>query len=89
MIDKCLLHRMQVAVWSSETFDGGDFAAAKACREHQTGENSPAVHQHRAGATLAMVAPLFGAREFEMIAQPVQQGGAGVEGELVPPSIDR
>jgi hypothetical protein len=50
-------------------------------RQGEAGIDPPAVDEDSAGAALAMVAPLLGAEESQMLAQSVEQGGAAVEGE--------
>ena len=47
--------------------------------EGQAGIDAPAVHQHRAGAALAVVAALLGAGEAQVFAQGVEQRGARIE----------
>jgi hypothetical protein len=47
-----------------------------------------AVHQHRARPALAEAAALLRAREIEMLAKRVEQGGAGIEPQPMLGSID-
>ena len=56
--------------------------------EGEAGVDAAAVEEHGAGAALAVVAALFGAGEVEVLAQGVEQGGAGVERELVRFAVD-
>ena len=51
-------------------------------------EHAAAVDVHRAGATLAVVATLFGAGQIEVLAQGVQQSDPGLDGQLAIPAID-
>ena len=57
-----------------QALDGGDFGAVLHHRERQAGIDPPPVHQHRAGAALAVVAALLGSGQIEMVAQRVEQG---------------
>ena len=57
-------------------------------REAEAGIDALAVHQHRAGATLAMVAPLFHTGKVEMFTQRVEQRRPRVEIELLASPID-
>jgi hypothetical protein len=47
--------------------------------ERQAGIDAPAVDDDRAGAALAVVAALLGAGQVQVLAQRVEQRGAGVE----------
>ena len=72
------LHRMQV-VRRAQALDGGDLVALVHHRERQAGVDPPAVDDHRAGAALAVVAALLGAGEMQVLAQRIEQRGAGVD----------
>ena len=73
-----------------EPLDGRDRAAILHDRELKAGVHAYAVDQHRAGATLAMVAALLGAGEIEVLAQEVEQRRPGCDGEcLLSPLIVR
>src|SRR5439155_25098537 len=56
--------------------------------EREAGIDAPAVHQHRAGAALTMIAPLLGAAQRKMVPQGVEQRGPGHEIERVTDAID-
>ena len=66
-----------------ETFDGGDLVAVVAEGEGEAGVDAAAVDQDRARAALAVVATLLCAGELEAFAQGVEQGGAGIDLEIV------
>ena len=72
MVDEGLLQRMQRA-FACQTFDGDDLGAVLHYRERKTGIDPPSIHQHRARATLAVVAALFGAGEVEVVPKRVEQ----------------
>src|SRR3546814_7007563 len=48
-------------------------------RQGQAAIDPPSLHDHRAGAALAMVTALLGAGQVQMLAQRIEQGGAGIE----------
>src|SRR5438067_4366415 len=64
--ERCLDWMQLLAV--RQTFDRGDFLAVMNNRETQTGINSPAIHQHCAGAALAMIASFARAGEVQLLA---------------------
>ncbi|MNC56695.1 hypothetical protein D3C75_1063120 [compost metagenome] len=78
MLDEGRLHRVQ-PVWRAEAFDGGDLRALVHHRQRQAGIDAPAVHQHRAGTALAVVAALLAAGQVQVLTQGVEQGDAGVQ----------
>ena len=47
-------------------------------RQHQAGADRCAVHQHRAGAAVAVAAAFLGAGEADPVAQQLEQGVARV-----------
>jgi hypothetical protein len=57
----------------AEALDGGDLRALVHHRQAQAGHDPPPIHQHRAGAALALVAALLGAGQVHVLAQRVQQ----------------
>ena len=71
-----------------EPFDRGDLVAVVHDRERQAGIHPPTVHQHRAGAALAVVAALLGAGHVQVLAQRVEQRGARVERHRVILAVD-
>ena len=87
VLDEGGLHRMQL-VRRAQAFDGGDLGALVHHRQRQAGVDAPAVDDHRAGAALAVVAALLGAGQVQVLAQRVEQRGAGVEFELVALAVD-
>ena len=72
LLDERLLHQVQFVV-GGQAFDGGDLPPLDRDGEHQAGVHPPAVDQHGAGATLAVVAALLAAGQPQVIAQGVQQ----------------
>ena len=57
--------------------------------ESQTGNDTFAIHQNGASTAGALIAPFFGTGQTQVIAQHIQQGHAGIDGERVVRSIDR
>jgi hypothetical protein len=76
--DEGRLHRVEV-VGPAEPLDRRDRVALVHGGETQAGVNAHAVHQHRAGAAMAVVAALLGAGEMQVLAQSVEQRDARVE----------
>jgi hypothetical protein len=72
----------------SQPLDGGDLIALVHHRQRQTRVDAHAVHQHRAGAALAVVAALFRALQIEVLAERVEQGGAEIKLERANRAID-
>ena len=62
-----------------EPFDGGNAVAFVHDREREAGIDAASVDDHRAGATLSVVATFFGAGEMQMVTQRIEQRGARVE----------
>src|SRR5215469_2167387 len=71
-----------------EAFDGGDFGSIGGDCEGEAGVDAAPVEQDGAGSALAVVAALLAAGEFEVLAQGVEEGSAGVEGEGVGYAVD-
>ena len=67
-IEKGLLHLVQLAV-GREPFDGGDGVPCTAIGGHEAGMVGHAVEPHRAGAAVALVAPLLDSEK----AKPAQE----------------
>ena len=67
-IEKGLLHLVQLAV-GGEPLDGGDRVPCTAIGRHEAGMVGHAVEPHRAGAAVALVAPLLDAEK----AKPAQE----------------
>jgi hypothetical protein len=78
VFDERSLHRVQF-VRGAQPFDGGDLRARVHHRQGQAGIDAAAVHQHRAGTALAVVAAFLGAGQVQVLAQCIQQGDAGVQ----------
>ena len=71
-----------------EAFDGGDLGSVGGDGEGEAGVDAAAVDEDGAGSALAVVAAFLAAGEFEVFAQGVEEGGAGVEGERVRCAVD-
>ena len=87
VVDEGLLQRMQRAV-GGEPLDGGDLGAVLHDDQRQAGIDAPAVDQDRAGAALALIAALLGAGQIETVAQRVEQGRPGRDGQRTFLAVD-
>src|SRR5215211_7843323 len=87
MGNECCLHRMQL-VGHSETFNRRDLISLMNQSKAEAGVYAFAVHMHRTGATLTVVAALLRSGQMEDFAQAIEQRGSRVDAELVLPSID-
>src|SRR5687767_7649573 len=56
-----------------EPLHGADLHVLHLDRQGQTGERWHAVHQHRAGAAFAQLAPMLGAGQLQLLAQHLEQ----------------
>ena len=81
------LERMQF-FGRSQTLDGEDVVALMHHRERQAGIDPPPIHQHRAGAALAVIAPLLGAGQMQMLAQQIEQRGTDVDADSMGAAVD-
>ena len=81
------LQRMEL-VAERETFDGLDRASLHLGGEDEAREHRPAVDQHRAGAALAELAAVLGAGEPALLAQDLEQGVVGGEGDHAVLAVD-
>jgi hypothetical protein len=87
LIEKGLLHRMELAVLL-ESFDGGDgFSGGVADRE-LAGAARRAIEQNGAGAALAFAATVFCSGEAKLFAQSKQQSCVGAGNENPAFSVD-
>jgi hypothetical protein len=75
-LEERLLHGVPLAMMA-QPFDRGDLLPRASDREQQTGVQSPALHQHRAGATIAHVADLLRARPLQVRSTRLEQGVPG------------
>ena len=75
----------------SKALDRGDLGAVLHDGEREAGNDPASVHQHRAGAALAVIAALFRARQVEAVPQGIEQGRPRRDGELmiVPVDVER
>src|SRR5262249_21964924 len=88
VVDEGLLHRVQRPVGRGESLDGGHGGALRRHRQGEAGQYPAAVHQHRAGPALPVIAALLGPGEAEMLAQGIEQGGARIERQPVLAAVD-
>ena len=88
MLDEGRLQRVQLSPSLAEPLDRGDLRAVVGDREREAAVGAPPVDQDRARAALAVVAALLGAGEAEVLAQEVEQRGAGVDREPVLGAVD-
>src|SRR5271163_1888226 len=65
-----------------------DRLAVMHCGERQAGVDATAVQQHRASAALAMIAPLLGSREREMLTQSIEKGCPRIERQTMEQAVD-
>jgi hypothetical protein len=72
MIDEGLLQRMQMPVFG-QALDCRNVCAILHDGERKTRHDPAAIKQHRAGATLAVVATFFAAGEVEVLAQQIEE----------------
>ena len=73
---------------TGEAFDGGDVGTLGGEGEGEAGVDAAAVEQDGAGPALAVVAALLRAGEVEVLAEDVEEGGAGVKDEGVRRTVD-
>jgi hypothetical protein len=71
-----------------EAFDGGDFCSGGGYGEGEAGIDAAAVDEDGAGSALSVVAAFFAAGEVEVLAECVEERGAGIEGDGVGGSVD-
>ena len=89
MIDKGLLHRVQLVAGTCEAFDCGDLAILGHDGEQQARERTLPVQMDRAGAALTVVATFLGARKPHVIMQRIEQGCPEVDQHGPFSAIDR
>jgi hypothetical protein len=68
LVDEGLLHRVRM-ITMGKTFDGRDFLILRCKRQSQARHHTTAIDQHRAGAALAVVAPLLAAGQADVLAE--------------------
>ncbi len=76
-VEERLLDRVQ-RVSLGQALDGDDRLAVGARDRRAAGEDALPVHQHRAGAALALAAAVLGAGQLQLFAQDVEQRPVGV-----------
>lgn len=76
--DESPLHRVQ-HVAAGQPLDGHQVCAVAHDGQGQASIDALAVAQHRAGATLAVVAAFFGTYQVQLFTQQVEQGGPRVD----------
>src|SRR6185312_345240 len=81
VLDERGLERMQVAVAAgpAQSLDRGDLRAVVRDREEEAAVRPPTVEQDRARAALPVVAALLRPHQVELLAQHVEQRGAGID----------
>src|ERR1700716_2310700 len=87
MLDKSSLQRMQI-VALGKALDGRDRLSVMHHRKGQTGVDAASFNQHRAGAALAVIAPLLGARQRKMFTQRIQQCRTWIERQRMRVAVD-
>jgi hypothetical protein len=88
MLHESGLHRMQPG-GRAESLDRGDLGALVHHGQAEAGIDAAAIDDDRTRAALALVAALLGAGQLQVLAQQVEQGGAGVDLHLVTLAVDR
>src|SRR6266545_4605802 len=88
MLDKGLLHGMQLAVRTRNSFDRCDRMILDARRKSEARQHAPTVHQHRAGAALSLVATLLGAGQAQVLTQRVKQCCSHIERDAMLALVD-
>src|SRR5258705_7633201 len=71
-----------------KTLDGRDRLSVMHHRKRQTGVDAASVNQHRAGAALAVIAPLLRTGQREMFTQRIQQCRAWIERQRMRAAVD-
>src|ERR1700736_5547072 len=87
MLDKSCLQRVQM-VALGETLDSRDGLSVVHYRKRQAGVDATSLNQHRAGAALAVIAPLLRTRLREMFTQRIQQCRAWIERQRMRAAVD-
>src|SRR5260370_12884985 len=88
MRDERLLERVQVVTVCRHPVNSDDLGVRMRDGERQAAVDPPPVEQDGAGTALPVVTALLRAGEALALAQCVQQGGPGVDGQMVCRSID-
>ena len=78
MLEECLLDGVQL-IAVRESLDSGDLGALRDCGKGEAGVDAAAVDEDGARATLSVVTAFLAAGETEILAESVEQGGAGVD----------
>src|SRR5215211_6301848 len=81
------LQRMELVALRNP-LDSGDLPAFDKCGQRQAGFVPLAIHEHCAGTALAEATAFLRAGEMQVLAQCVEQSGAGINRESVLASID-
>ena len=72
----------------TQALDGHDVVAFVHDGEGEAAVDPPAVDQHGAGAALSMIAAFLGAGQVQVLAQRVEQRGAGIQIEVAHGTVD-
>jgi len=86
LTDKGILHRIGI-VARAEAFEGYDVASDTARDRDHASPRRHLIDQHGAGAAFAKTAAEFGAVQFKIIAQHVEQGGVRRGANVVDPAV--
>jgi hypothetical protein len=78
VVDERTLHGVQLLA-ARQALDGHHIAPVRPRGQDQAPVHSAAVKQDGAGAALAVVAALLGARQIEVLAQQIQQRHARID----------
>ncbi len=89
MLHKCRLHRVQMARLS-QSFNRCNLIDRRGMhdRQRQAAIDSAAIHMHRTGSALAMVAAFLSPRKIQVLAQAIEQRRTWIECQSVIRTID-
>src|SRR5581483_12061587 len=88
LLKKRLLQRVQPRR-RGDALDRRDLGALRLGTEHAAGVDDAAVHDHAAGAAVAVIAALFGTRQPQLVAQYFEQALTGLAEEVDRFPVDR
>src|SRR5215470_5302373 len=85
-LGKGLLEGMEPA-GLGKSLDGEDLRVLTLDGERETGQDGPAVHEHRAGPALAELAAVLGPRQVELLAQYLEERPVDGHGDVAPLTV--
>ncbi len=88
-VDEGFLHRVEGTVRVRQPLDGGHRFTVGHHSERQTGKHALAVNEHGAGAALAVVAPLLGSGETDVLAQRVEKRYPRIKRQTMGLTVDK